>query len=151
MLDTKKMELSVGELAKRSGVAVSTLHFYEKKGLIFAFRTEGNQRRFPRETLRVVAIIKAAQQLGISLAEIQAALAKLPQRKNLTAKQWAKQWAKVATDWGTQLDERIARLTKLRETLDGCIGCGCLSVSACPLRNPDDTFGQTQSGSWLTS
>lgn len=151
MLNSKKVELSVGELAKRSGVAVSTLHFYEKKGLIFAQRTDGNQRRYPRETLRLVAIIKAAQLLGISLAEIKAALAGLPKApEGKQPRHWARDWQKVATTWGAQLDERIARLTKLRDTLDGCIGCGCLSVTACPLRNPEDKFGQTRSGSWLT-
>lgn len=144
-LEPTKMELTVGELAKRSGVAVSTLHFYEKKGLIFAFRTEGNQRRYPRETLRKVAIIKAAQVLGVSLAEIHQAFAPLPQTKAPSAKHWAK----IAASWGAQLDERIARLSKLRRNLDDCIGCGCLSVSACPLRNPGDASGKDKAGSWL--
>lgn len=136
----------MGELAKRSGVAVSTLHFYEKKGLIFAFRTEGNQRRYPRQTLRTVAVIKAAQVLGISLAEISAAFAHLPKTKAPSHQDWTK----ISKRWGRQLDERIARLTKLREKLDGCIGCGCLAISECPLRNPEDRYGQTKSGSALS-
>ena len=129
--------LSVGEVAKRSGVAVSTLHFYEAKGLIFSLRTEGNQRRYPRGILRRVAVIKVAQRTGIPLASIQAALAELPDGRAPTADDWAR----LSGAWRAELDERIRRLTQLRDQMDDCIGCGCLSLKTCPLRNPQDTLG----------
>jgi len=127
-------ELSVGEVAARSGVAVSTLHFYETKGLIHSQRNRGNQRRYPRSILRRVAVIKVAQRTGIPLSEIADALAVLPHDRPLTAHDWRR----LSEIWRSQLDERIARLTKLRNQLDGCIGCGCLSMQECPLRNPFD-------------
>jgi MerR family redox-sensitive transcriptional activator SoxR len=127
-------DLSVGELARRSGVAVSALHFYEAKGLIASNRNAGNQRRYPRETLRRVAVIKVAQRVGIPLAEIAAALSELPQGRNPTAADWAG----LSARWREDLDQRIAKLQMLRDQLDGCIGCGCLSLEACPLRNPGD-------------
>ena len=134
--------LSVGDVAKRSGVAVSTLHFYETKGLIRSLRTEGNQRRYPRGVLRRVAVIKVAQRTGIPLATIQAALAELPDSRAPTAEEWAA----LSQAWRTELDERIRRLTQLRDQLDDCIGCGCLSLKACPLRNPQDALGAQGSG-----
>jgi MerR family redox-sensitive transcriptional activator SoxR len=134
--------LSVGEVARRSGVAVSTLHFYETKGLIFSLRTEGNQRRYPRGILRRVAVIKVAQRTGIPLASIQAALAALPQGRALTAEDWAA----LSGAWRAELDERILRLTQLRDQLDDCIGCGCLSLKTCPLRNPQDALGAQGAG-----
>lgn len=127
-------DLSVGELARRSGVAVSALHFYEAKGLITSNRNAGNQRRYPRETLRRVAVIKVAQRVGIPLAEIAGALSELPQGRNPTAADWAG----LSARWREDLDQRIAKLQMLRDQLDGCIGCGCLSLEACPLRNPGD-------------
>ncbi|MBD9424740.1 redox-sensitive transcriptional activator SoxR [Pseudomonas sp. PDM15] len=127
-------DLSVGELARRSGVAVSALHFYETKGLIASNRNAGNQRRYPRETLRRVAVIKVAQRVGIPLAEIAAALSELPQGRN----PMAADWAGLSARWREDLDQRIAKLQMLRDQLDGCIGCGCLSLEACPLRNPGD-------------
>ncbi|ANH04862.1 MULTISPECIES: redox-sensitive transcriptional activator SoxR [Shinella] len=127
-------ELSVGEVAERSGIAVSTLHFYETKGLIRSQRNRGNQRRYPRSILRRVAVIKVAQRTGIPLSEIADALAVLPHDRPLTALDWRR----LSETWRGQLDERIARLTKLRNQLDGCIGCGCLSMQECPLRNPLD-------------
>ncbi|MES1951697.1 Redox-sensitive transcriptional activator soxR [Salinisphaera sp. S4-8] len=129
-----RKELSVGEVARRSGVAVSALHFYETKGLISSRRNAGNQRRYRREVLRVVALIKVAQRIGIPLAEIADALATLPQRRAPTAEDWRR----LSDGWKQRLEERIDHLTKLRDQLDGCIGCGCLSLEACPLRNPDD-------------
>ncbi|WP_308445874.1 redox-sensitive transcriptional activator SoxR [Chitiniphilus purpureus] len=126
--------LTVGELAARSGVAVSALRFYEAKGLIHSTRSSGNQRRYAREMLRRVAIIKVAQRLGIGLTEIQSALQSLPQERTPTPKDWAR----LSAHWQAALDERIAQLTRLRDTLTGCIGCGCLSMQACPLRNPHD-------------
>lgn len=127
-------ELSVGEVAERSGIAVSTLHFYETKGLIHSQRNRGNQRRYPRSILRRVAVIKVAQRTGIPLSEIADALSVLPHDRPVTSLDWRK----LSEIWHRQLDERIARLTKLRDQLDGCIGCGCLSMQECPLRNPLD-------------
>jgi MerR family redox-sensitive transcriptional activator SoxR len=135
-------ELTVGELARRSGVAVSTLHFYEAKGLIRSRRSAGNQRRYPRGTLRRVAVIKVAQKTGIPLAEIRAALAHLPMDRPPSAEDWAQ----LSAGWRAELDARIARLTALRDQLGDCIGCGCLSMTACPLRNPEDRLGQTGTG-----
>lgn len=129
-------ELTVGEVAERSGVAVSTLHFYESKGLIRSYRSRGNQRRYPRAILRRVAVIKVAQGTGIPLAEIQAALSVLPDDRPLTVEDWGR----LSNVWRQQLDERIAKLTALRDQLTGCIGCGCLSMRDCPLRNPDDVL-----------
>lgn len=126
--------MTVGEVAARSGVAVSTLHFYEAEGLITSWRNKGNQRRYAREVLRRVAVIKVAQRTGIPLAEIREALATLPQKRTPTAADWKK----LSGRWRERLNERIARLTRLRDQLDGCIGCGCLSLQSCPLRNPWD-------------
>jgi len=128
--------LSVGELSRRSGVSVSALHFYERQGLIEGWRTGGNQRRYERAVLRRVAIVKVAQAVGIPLAEIRARLDSLPRG---TAGKAA--WAQLAAEWREDLDRRIATMTRLRDRLDGCIGCGCLSVEACPLRNPEDRMG----------
>lgn len=122
--------LSVGDVARRSGVSVSALHFYEREGLIEGWRTGGNQRRYERAVLRRVAIIKVAQAVGIPLAEIRARLEAAPTGKA--------GWARLAAGWREDLDRRIAMLTRLRDRLDGCIGCGCLSVEDCPLRNPED-------------
>ena len=126
--------LTVGQLAARSGVAVTALHFYEAKGLIKSYRNAGNQRRYPREVLRRVALIKVAQRLGIALAEIHQALQALPEGRAPTAADWKQ----LSEHWRTGLDERIAQLTRLRDKLDGCIGCGCLSMENCPLRNYGD-------------
>lgn len=127
-------QLSVGEVAERSGVAVSALHFYETKGLIASARTGGNQRRYDRSVLRRLGIIRVGQDLGISLAEIADALSGLP----LDHAPSQKDWSLLARSWREALDKRIEGLTRLRDSLDGCIGCGCLSTRECPLRNPDD-------------
>ncbi len=127
-------ELGVGEVAERSGVAVSAIHFYEAKGLITSWRNAGNQRRYPREALRRVSIIKVAQRLGIPLASIKAALDSLPKGRTPTDQDWKK----LSARWHADLDDRIAKLTQLRDQLTGCIGCGCLSMKQCPLRNPYD-------------
>ena len=129
--------LSVGELAARSGVAVSALHFYERQGLIHGGRNAGNQRRYGREVLRRVAIIKVAQRAGIPLASIREALDTLPDGRTPTTADWTR----LSRRWRMELDARIDQLTRLRDQLDGCIGCGCLSLKACPLRNPDDVAG----------
>jgi MerR family redox-sensitive transcriptional activator SoxR len=135
-------ELSVGELAARSGVAVSTIHFYEHKGLIKGWRTQGNQRRYARDVLRQVAVIRVAQRLGIPLASIKEAMSELPRGRAATAKDWSK----LSQRWRAQLDERILKLTSLRDRLTGCIGCGCLSLESCPLRNPQDALGDEGAG-----
>lgn len=130
-------QLTVGEVARRSGVAISTLHFYEAQGLIHSYRNRGNQRRYPREVLRRVALIKVAQRTGISLAGIGEALATLPDNRTPDAADWAR----LSRRWRADLDDRIQRLIRLRDHLDGCIGCGCLSLGVCPLRNPWDKLG----------
>lgn len=134
--------LSVGEVAERSGVAVSTLHFYESRGLIRSSRSRGNQRRYAREVLRRIAVIKVAQQAGIPLATIQQALASLPADGAPTRKDWRK----LSTGWRMELNSRIRKLTELRDRLDDCIGCGCLSITACPLRNPSDQLAEQGAG-----
>jgi MerR family transcriptional regulator, redox-sensitive transcriptional activator SoxR len=136
------VELSVGEAAKRSGVAVSTLHFYEAQGLIKGSRTRGNQRRYPREVLRRIATIKVAQKAGIPLATIQRALSSLPEDRAPTREDWRR----LSTGWRKELDSRIKKLTQLRDRLDDCIGCGCLSITACPLRNPLDELAEQGAG-----
>lgn len=134
--------LTVGEVAERSGVAVSALHFYEKKGLILSSRSAGNQRRYHRDVLRRVAVIKVAQRIGIPLAEIAEALADLPDGRTPTARDWKRMSAK----WRAHLDERINDLTVLRNQLNECIGCGCLSIKACRLRNPFDSLSEEGPG-----
>ncbi|MCE7029591.1 redox-sensitive transcriptional activator SoxR [Jiella avicenniae] len=138
-------ELSVGEFGERSGIAVSTLHFYEAKGLISPRRTGGNQRRYPRALLRRVAIIRIAQRAGFSLAEIKAALATLPADRAPNAEDWKR----LSSHWRQGLQERITALTQIRDAMDGCIGCGCLSMKQCPLRNPQDELGRTATGAVL--
>lgn len=135
-------ELSVGEVAKRSGVAVSAIHFYEAKGLIRSRRNSGNQRRYVREVLRLVAVIKVAQRIGMPLKVIREALAALPKGRPPTAADWRR----LSALWKRDLDERIERMVGLRDNLSGCIGCGCLSLKVCPLRNPDDRLGETGCG-----
>ncbi len=134
--------LTVGQLAARSGVAVSAIHFYEAKGLIAGVRTAGNQRRFPRAELRRIAVIKVAQRAGIALGEIGDALAALPRGRPVSASDWAR----LSKRWRGDLDARIERLRALRDQLDGCIGCGCLSLRSCPLRNPMDRAGRDGPG-----
>lgn len=135
-------ELTVGEVAKRSGVAVSTIHFYEAKGLIESTRNAGNQRRFPPVVLRYISIIKVAQRTGIPLEEIGKTLKRFPNKNKLTASQWKT----LSSQWRKDLNDRIEKLTRLRDELDSCIGCGCLSLKDCPLRNPDDILGKNGSG-----
>jgi MerR family redox-sensitive transcriptional activator SoxR len=138
-------ELGVGEVAARCGVAVSAIHFYESKGLIASWRNGSNQRRFPREALRRVSIIKVAQRLGIPLASIKAALDSLPKGRTPTDKDWRI----LSARWHADLDERIAKLARLRDQLTGCIGCGCLSMKECPLRNPWDELSEKGPGPQL--
>lgn len=126
--------MTIGEAAERCDIATSALRFYESKGLIRSVRTEGNQRRYHPAMLRRISVIKAAQNLGLSLEEISAALASLPDNRTPTKRDWER----LSTQWGRQLDERIARMQKLRESLSTCIGCGCLSMRSCELFNADD-------------
>jgi MerR family redox-sensitive transcriptional activator SoxR len=135
-------ELSVGELAERAGVAVSALYFYERKGLIRSRRTSGNQRRYQRETLRRVAFIRVAQRVGIPLRMIREALDSLPDGRTPTRADWTR----LSARWRSELDERIAHLVELRDHLDDCIGCGCLSIDRCALRNPDDVLARRGPG-----
>jgi MerR family transcriptional regulator, redox-sensitive transcriptional activator SoxR len=129
-------ELTVGEVAERSGVAVSALHFYEAQGLISSRRTAGNQRRYPRVVIRRVAFIRASQAVGIPLRRIKAALDQLPERRTPTRRDWEL----LSELWRTELDDQIDRLQRLRDNLTGCIGCGCLSLDLCKLINPGDVL-----------
>lgn len=138
-------ELSVGEVAERCGVAVSTIHFYESKGLISSTRNRGNQRRYPRAVLRRIAVIKVAQSTGLPLATIRDALASLPDGRVATVKDWTR----LSATWRAELDERITKLTRLRDQLSSCIGCGCLSLKTCPLRNPQDKAREKGPGARL--
>lgn len=131
-------KISIGELAARSGVAPSALRFYESEGLIEASRSEGGQRRFERETLRRVAFVRVAQEVGLSLEEIRAALHSLPDRRTPTEKDWHR----LSEAWRPRIDAQIRMLERLRDRLDGCIGCGCLSLRACHLLNPDDEMAE---------
>ncbi|WP_020522556.1 redox-sensitive transcriptional activator SoxR [Catelliglobosispora koreensis] len=126
--------LTIGELSARSGVAASALRFYEQQGLIRSTRTGGNQRRYERSELRRVSFIRIAQQVGISLERIAQALSDLPEERTPTKADWAH----LSRVWRSELDERITMLRKLRDNLDGCIGCGCLSLTACRIYNPGD-------------
>lgn len=134
--------LSVGYVAKRTGVKVSTLHFYEQKGLIRSWRNQGNQRRYKRDVLRRISVIKAAQRLGISLHSIHQTFLEMPNERTPDKKDWAQ----LSKRWQQQLDQQIYSLTKLRDSLDGCIGCGCLSMQSCPIYNPDDVLKNEGSG-----
>jgi MerR family transcriptional regulator, redox-sensitive transcriptional activator SoxR len=135
-------DLTPGEVARRSGVAVSALQFYEREGLIGSLRTTGNQRRYHRDVLRRVAFIRIAQRVGIPLAEIRAALRTLPEGRTPTKADWAR----LSQLWRRELDERIVRLTQLRDELADCIGCGCLSLRSCRLANPDDQLSAAGPG-----
>lgn len=136
------LELTVGEVAARAGVAVSTIHFYEAQGLISSNRTRGNQRRFARGVLRRISIIKVAQSTGVPLAQIREAFSILPENRAPNARDWEKLSAK----WRADLDARIMKLTRLRDQLGSCIGCGCLSLKVCPLFNPNDALAKDGPG-----
>ena len=145
MVEVKWAYLTVGEVSRRAGVAVSALHFYERKGLIRSVRSSGNQRRFERSVLRRVAVIQVAQMLGLSLGEIAEALATLPDERTPDKADWER----LSSEWRGVLDRRIAQLTELRDGLSECIGCGCLSVEHCPIRNPGDLLGKEGPGARL--
>lgn len=140
--EMRRGQLTPGQVAQRAGVSVSTLHFYERRGLIASTRTGGNQRRYHRDVLRRIAFIRVSQKVGISLADIAAALATLPDGRTPTAADWAR----VSRRWRGDLEERLAYLERLRDSLDGCIGCGCLSLSACSLYNTEDELSRNGTG-----
>jgi MerR family redox-sensitive transcriptional activator SoxR len=133
---------TVGKVAQRTGVKVSTLHFYEQKGLIHSWRNAGNQRRYKADVLRRVSVIKAAQKMGISLATIKEALSSLPNNRTPTTQDWEK----MSTRWQQELNARIAYLERLRDSITGCIGCGCLSMKNCPIYNEGDKLAAEGSG-----
>ena len=134
--------IPIGEVARRTGLSVSAIRFYEGKGLIEPIRTGGNQRRFLRSDIRRVSFILIAQQLGLALGEIEALMTSLPHGRTPTAKDWRT----ISRSIRAHLDERIAQLERTRDRLDGCIGCGCLSLDNCPLYNPDDVLGANGAG-----
>lgn len=138
----RRATLGIGQVAERSGVAASALRFYEAEGLITSERNAAGQRRFKRDVLRRVAVIKTAQRLGIPLKEIKAAFAALPAHSSPTARDWQR----LSRNWQRQLSIRIEQLTRLRDQLDDCIGCGCLSLQSCPLRNPQDIAAEAGPG-----
>lgn len=134
--------LKPGQVAERAGVAVSTLHYYESLDLITSRRTTGGRREYRRDTLRLIAFIRASQTLGISLATIKDALDALPHDQPPTKRDWAR----LARLWRRDLDQRIDRLVALRDNLASCIGCGCLSLTACPYTNPGDAMAEQGPG-----
>jgi MerR family redox-sensitive transcriptional activator SoxR len=138
----KSEHITIGELAERTGVATSAIRFYESKGLLTSERTGGNQRRFRRGDIRAVSVIRAAQAVGLTLEEVGEALRQLPEGKVPTAKDWER----MSRRWRADLDERIAALTRLRDDLSSCIGCGCLSLQTCALFNQDDMARMLGSG-----
>jgi MerR family transcriptional regulator, redox-sensitive transcriptional activator SoxR len=131
----KRDLFTVGEIANRSGFAASAIRFYESQGLITATRTSGGQRRFERQMLRRLAFIRAARNVGLTLEEVSEALAKLPDGRTPTRADWAA----LSKTWRRRLDDQIAGLMALRDNLDSCIGCGCLSLKRCAISNPGDT------------
>ena len=134
--------LTIGQLSKRAGLPISTLHFYERRGLITSLRDGANRRIYPRETLRRVSVIKVAQRAGVTLTEIAAALSHLPTGRAPDTRDWER----LAALWHDNLTARIETLTALRDKLGLCIGCGCLSVERCALANPDDRLGKEGPG-----
>lgn len=134
--------LTVAEVAKRSGYAASALRYYEREGLVSAHRTGGGQRRYERHVLRRLAFIRAARHVGLSLDEIRDALGTLPESRTPTKSDWAR----ISRGWRSRLDAEIAALTTLRDGLDSCIGCGCLSLQRCAISNPDDSAARFGSG-----
>ena len=135
-------ELSIGAVSDRTGVAASALRYYEDQGLIHSTRSPGGQRRYHRDTIRRVSFVRVAQQVGLTLDEIHDALGSLPERRTPTHKDWAR----LSSSWRPRLDAQIQVLERLRDRLDGCIGCGCLSLGVCKLANPGDAAGAAGPG-----
>ena len=140
--DTSFHKWSVGQVADRTGLSVSALHFYEREGLISSIRNEGNQRRYGRDVLRRLAFIRASQRAGIPLATIREALEDLPRQRTPREDDWAG----LSASWRDRLDEQINELVRLRDDLTNCIGCGCLSFKRCLLVNPADVMSQEGPG-----
>jgi MerR family redox-sensitive transcriptional activator SoxR len=136
------LQLTIGQVSQRTGVATSALRYWESLGLIASVRTTGNQRRYERAMIRRVSFIRAAQRVGLTLDEIRDALATLPDSRTPTARDWAK----LSAAWRSRLDEQIRRIEVLRDRLDGCIGCGCLSLTSCALNNPGDELAAAGPG-----
>ena len=139
---THMTELTIGELSERSGIATSAIRYYEDRGLVDSRRTTGNQRRYERPMLRRLAFIRTAQRVGLSLEEIEEALATLPSNRTPTKADWSR----LSRGWRPRLDAQIAQLERLRDTLDSCIGCGCLSLRKCSLSNPADVAAERGPG-----
>jgi MerR family redox-sensitive transcriptional activator SoxR len=137
--------ITIGQLAERAGVATSAIRFYESKGLVHSTRTAGNQRRYEQSMLRRVAFVRAAQRVGLTLDEIAEALSELPDNRTPTKSDWHR----ISREWRPRLDEQIKRIELLRAKLDGCIGCGCLSMKSCWLYNPDDVAAERGTGAVL--
>lgn len=136
------MELTIGEVAERAGVATSAVRYYESEGLLQSVRTSGGQRRFDRDVLRRIAFVRAAQTVGLTLEEIRAALDRLPEGRTPTKADWAT----LSRSWTHRLDEQITLLQRLRDDLTSCIGCGCLSLRSCALYNPSDAAARLGPG-----
>lgn len=140
-------QLTIGQVAARSGMAASALRYYEAQGLVTASRTAGGARRYPRSVLRRLAFVRAAQNVGLTLPEIRDALATLPEGRTPSARDWAR----LSARWRDRLDQQIAALEQLRDGLTSCIGCGCLSLTRCALSNPGDAAaGQGAGARWLS-
>lgn len=141
----EEANLSVGFVAKRCGIKVSTLHFYEEKKLIRSWRNQGNQRRYKKDVLRRIAFIKAGQKVGITLEDIRQSFLSLPLERTPNKQDWAK----LSVTWRQTIDEKIAYMETLRNSITSCIGCGCLSLKKCPIYNPDDILADKATGSVL--
>lgn len=139
------VELTIGELAERSGIATSAIRYYEDRGLVWSRRTPGNQRRYERAMLRRLAFVRTAQRVGLSLEEIEEALATLPSSRTPTKADWTR----LSRGWRPRLEAQIAQLERLKDTLDFCIGCGCLSLRRCLLSNPGDVLADRGPGAVL--
>ena len=137
--------LTIGHVAERTGTATSTLRYWEDLGLLESLRTSGNQRRYDRAVIRRVSFIRAAQRVGLSLEEIRTALHTLPEGRTPSARDWAR----LSRSWRPRLDEQIRRIARLRDQLDSCIGCGCLSLRTCALSNPEDAMSDQGPGAVL--
>ena len=134
--------LTIGAVSERTGVSASALRYYEAEGLVHAVRSEGGQRRYHRDVIRRVSFVRIAQEVGLSLEEIRGALASLPEHRTPTQRDWHR----LATSWGPRLDAQIAKLQRLRDRLEGCIGCGCLSLQVCRIMNPGDVVAERGPG-----
>lgn len=141
-MTSEDLWLKPGQVSERAGVTVPTLHYYESRGLISSRRTSGGRREYRRDTLRLIAFIRTAQRLGVSLEEIKNAIAELPDQRVPTKRDWNR----ISRRWHDELTTRIEELAALRDNFSNCIGCGCLSLRSCPYSNPDDILGQAGPG-----